>query len=46
MVRKVLLIMALFIMMFLFAGCQAVQGFGRDITWTGEAVENVLEGSY
>ncbi len=46
MAKKVLLIAVLFIMMFSSAGCQMVQGLGRDITWTGEAVEDLFEGPY
>lgn len=44
MIRKILLIVVLFIAMFTLAGCQTVQGLGRDITWTGEAVGGALEG--
>jgi len=43
MARKVLLIAALFLLMFSFVGCQTVQGLGRDITWTGETVADILE---
>lgn len=44
MVKKILLIAALCILVFALASCQTVQGLGRDITWTGEAVGGVLEG--
>ncbi len=43
MARKVILIVALLLMTFSFVGCQTVQGLGRDITWTGEAVADMLE---
>ena len=45
MIRKILLTVALGIVIFSLAGCQTVQGLGRDITWTGEAVGGVLEGN-
>jgi len=43
MAKKILLVAVLFLMTFLLVGCQTVQGLGRDITWTGEAVAEVLE---
>lgn len=46
MVRKVLLIAALVILMLLPMSCQTVQGFGRDVTWTGEKSAQILEGDY
>ena len=45
MIKKILLIVALSITLFAFAGCQTVQGLGRDITWTGEAVGGLIEGN-
>ncbi|MHC4113122.1 MAG: hypothetical protein ACYSUY_18765 [Planctomycetota bacterium] len=46
MLIKILLVVALIFATFLFAGCQTVQGVGRDITWTGragaEALENII----
>ncbi len=44
MIRTILLIVALSITIFALAGCQTVQGLGRDITWTGKAVGDVLDG--
>jgi predicted small secreted protein len=44
MIRKILLVTALAIVLFALAGCQTVQGLGRDITWTGEAVGGLFEG--
>ena len=36
MVKKYLLVVALIFVMLSLAGCQTVQGLGRDITWIGE----------
>jgi len=44
MVRKVLLIAALIVVVFLLASCQTVSGLGKDITWTADATAGVLEG--
>lgn len=35
MLRKVLLIIILAVTVMSFAGCQTIQGFGRDIIWLG-----------
>ena len=43
MVIKILLAAALIFAAFFFAGCQTVQGAGRDITWTGKAGAEVLD---
>jgi predicted small secreted protein len=45
MVRKILLILALLVMVVSLVGCQTVQGVGRDITWTGEAGAEVVDGA-
>ena len=46
MLKKTLLVVVLIFAMFAFAGCQTVQGVGRDITWTGkagaEAIDNII----
>jgi len=46
MVIRILLLLALILAAFIFAGCQTVQGVGRDITWTGEAgaefIDNII----
>lgn len=43
MVRKVLLMVALIVAMFLLIGCQTVQGLGEDVKWVGEKGAEVLE---
>jgi predicted small secreted protein len=45
MARKILLILALLVMVVSLVGCQTVQGVGRDITWTGEACGEVVDGA-
>ena len=44
MFKKVLLVAALVILSFSLISCQTVQGLGGDITWTGEATADLLEG--
>jgi predicted small secreted protein len=46
MARKILLILALLVMVVSLVGCQTVQGVGRDITWTGEAGAEVVDGVF
>jgi predicted small secreted protein len=43
MLKKVLLAVILIFAAFYFAGCQTVQGVGRDITWTGRAGAEVID---
>ena len=43
MVKKIILGLALFILVFSLASCQTVQGIGHDITWMGQAGADVLE---
>jgi predicted small secreted protein len=43
MLKKILLVVALIFAAFYFAGCQTVQGVGRDITWTGRAGAEVID---
>ncbi len=43
MVKKVLLIVTLIIISISLFGCQTVQGLGKDVTWTGEKVAELLE---
>ena len=43
MVKKIILGLALFILVFSLASCQTVQGIGYDITWMGQAGADVLE---
>ena len=46
MLKRILLIAALMTIALSFAGCQTVQGIGRDISWTGragaEAIDNII----
>jgi predicted small secreted protein len=44
MIKKILLIIVLFTALFVVSGCQTVQGLGRDITWTGRAVGDAIDG--
>ena len=43
MVKKILLLVALIVVMFLLISCQTVQGLGGDIKWTGEKGAELLE---
>jgi len=43
-VKKILIAVALAVLTLSLAGCQTVQGLGRDITWTGQASQEALEG--
>jgi len=43
MLKKTLLVFALIFSALAFAGCQTVQGVGRDITWTGKAGAEVID---
>ena len=43
MIKKIILVVLLIVAAFYFAGCQTVQGVGRDITWTGKAGAEVLD---
>jgi len=43
MLKKILLVAALIFAALAFAGCQTVQGVGRDITWTGKAGAEVID---
>jgi predicted small secreted protein len=43
MVKRVVLVVALFLMVFLLMGCQTVQGIGKDIQWIGEKGEQAIE---
>jgi predicted small secreted protein len=43
MIRKVFLVVALFIAVFYLVGCQTVQGLGEDIKWFGEKAAEVVE---
>ena len=43
MIRKVLLLVALFVMVLSSVSCQTVQGLGRDITWIGQKGSETLE---
>ena len=40
---RILLAAVLIFAAFFLAGCQTVQGVGRDITWTGRAGAEVLD---
>ncbi len=42
MMCKVLLVFTLILVIFAVSGCQTVQGIGRDLTWTGQAGEEVI----
>jgi predicted small secreted protein len=41
--KKILLAIILIFAAFYVAGCQTVQGVGRDITWTGRAGAEVID---
>jgi len=42
MFRKALLALVLIVVVFSLAGCQMVQGLGRDVTWIGEKGAEIL----
>jgi len=42
MLKKMLLVTALVVLLIALAGCQTVQGFGKDIEWTGQKGAEVL----
>lgn len=39
---KKVLVLTLLLVVFVFAGCQTVQGLGEDIKWTGEKGAEIL----
>jgi len=43
MVKRIILGLALFFLVFSLASCQTVQGIGNDITWMGQAGAEMLE---
>jgi len=43
MVRKLLLVFALTVVLLSFAGCQTIQGIGRDIEWVGEKGSEIVQ---
>jgi len=43
MVKRIILGLALFFLVFSLASCQTVQGIGNDITWIGQAGAELLE---
>lgn len=43
MVKRIILGLALFLLVFSLASCQTVQGIGNDITWMGQAGSDILE---
>ncbi len=43
MVKRIILGLVLFVLVFSLASCQTVQGIGQDITWMGEAGAELLE---
>lgn len=43
MVKRIILGLALFLLVFFLASCQTVQGIGHDITWMGQAGAEILE---
>ncbi len=43
MVKRIILGLALFILVFSLASCQTVQGIGHDITWVGQAGAEIME---
>jgi predicted small secreted protein len=43
MLKKVIIVLALMVTVFSFAGCKTVQGVGKDIQWIGEKGEQAIE---
>lgn len=44
MIKKAILIVVLVLLSFALINCQTVQGFGKDVQWTGEKTAELLEG--
>jgi predicted small secreted protein len=43
MLKKIMLVAALTAIALVFAGCQTVQGVGRDISWAGKAGAEAID---
>ena len=43
MVKRVVLIVVLVAVAVCFAGCQMVEGFGKDVQWTGESIQKTAD---
>lgn len=43
MLQKVILALILAVFLFSLAGCQTIEGLGRDIEWVGEQTGNAVE---
>ena len=43
MVKRIVLIVVLAAMVVCFAGCQMVEGFGKDVQWTGESIQKTAD---
>jgi predicted small secreted protein len=44
MLKKLVLLITLLILIGLLAGCQTVQGLGKDIEWTGQKGAEAISG--
>jgi predicted small secreted protein len=43
MTKRMILVLLLLITAFCLAGCQTAEGFGGDLKWTGEQIENAAK---
>jgi predicted small secreted protein len=43
MLKRIMLIAVLFVMVICFAGCQTMEGLGKDIQWTGESIQKTAD---
>ena len=43
MLNKILLAIIFFVLAISSLGCQTVHGFGGDVEWTGEAIQDVTD---
>lgn len=43
MVKRIVLIAILLAMAVCFAGCQMVEGLGKDVQWTGESIQKTAD---
>jgi predicted small secreted protein len=43
MTKRIILIILLGLMAVCFAGCQTVEGFGKDLQWTGESIQKTAD---
>ncbi|MDO8302343.1 MAG: entericidin A/B family lipoprotein [Sedimentisphaerales bacterium] len=43
MMKRIVLIVVLVAMAVCFSGCQMMEGFGKDVQWTGESIQKTAK---